>query len=129
VPVGVFTGKSRRAWSISSAHVAFDGIQSWTFGDEIARQKPAPDGILKALSVLGVSPQETLYVGDTISDLRAAAAAGVLPGAALWSKRAHEREAFEGLAAEHGGVAFAAPDAITRLLAGELSPRRALPLR
>jgi len=44
---------------------------------EDARPKPAPDLILRALAHFGLSPQQAVYVGDSLADLSAARAAGV----------------------------------------------------
>lgn len=41
------------------------------------RRKPAPGMILEACHDFGVSPAETVFVGDTLTDLQAARAAGV----------------------------------------------------
>ncbi len=46
-------------------------------GDEVPAKKPDPSGILKACSLLGVSPKDAMYVGDTNSDILAAKAAGI----------------------------------------------------
>lgn len=43
---------------------------------DVARPKPAPDMLELVLSRLGVAPDAAVYVGDSASDLRAAAAAG-----------------------------------------------------
>jgi HAD superfamily hydrolase (TIGR01509 family) len=45
-------------------------------GDEVSKHKPDPEGILKAASLLGVPPRACLYVGDTLPDIEASAAAG-----------------------------------------------------
>ena len=42
-----------------------------------AERKPSPDGILKALAILGVKPEEAIMVGDSVSDMAAGRAAGV----------------------------------------------------
>lgn len=48
------------------------------FGPEdVARPKPAPDMLLKALSWLRVSPGEALYIGDMVVDIETALLAGV----------------------------------------------------
>lgn len=47
--------------------------------EDVARQKPAPEGIYKALAELGAPGSEAAYLGDGVDDMRAAAAAGVLP--------------------------------------------------
>ena len=45
--------------------------------EDYARSKPAPDGYLKALQVLGVSPGEALVFEDSVAGLASAEAAGV----------------------------------------------------
>lgn len=47
--------------------------------EDMAVQKPAPDGILQALAQLGVAPERAAYLGDGVDDMTAARAAGVLP--------------------------------------------------
>lgn len=47
-------------------------------GDEdVERLKPWPDGLLKAMGSLGMSPANVLYVGDSVADAEAAERAGV----------------------------------------------------
>lgn len=46
-------------------------------GDDVTLQKPAPEGLLKAVEVLGVNKSEALYVGDCFVDAKAAQSAGV----------------------------------------------------
>ncbi len=45
--------------------------------EDVARPKPAPDMLLAALPLLGVSAAEALYVGDMVVDIETARAAGV----------------------------------------------------
>lgn len=52
--------------------------------DEVARPKPAPDIVLRALDLLGARPERALMVGDAVTDLRSARDAGVRSAAALW---------------------------------------------
>lgn len=52
--------------------------------DDTAKGKPAPDPILLAMDQLHADPATTVYVGDTINDLKAAHAAGVKFAAALY---------------------------------------------
>ncbi|WP_410626680.1 HAD-IA family hydrolase [Amycolatopsis sp. cmx-8-4] len=54
--------------------------------DEVARPKPAPDIVLKALELLDVAPEEAVMVGDAVTDLAAAKGAGVVAVAALWGE-------------------------------------------
>lgn len=63
--------------------------------DQVPRAKPAPDVVLRAAEILGLSPSECIVVGDTRYDLEAATAARMPavifhPGrpAAEWMRRA-----------------------------------------
>lgn len=46
-------------------------------GDDVKKQKPAADGLIYAMKLLGVADEEVLYVGDTVIDAKAAKSAGV----------------------------------------------------
>ena len=82
-PVAVFTGASRRA---AVMLLAAAGLRSDVLvgGDEVARPKPAPDGVLMIAAALGVRPDELAYVGDSPPDARAARAAGSHAALAAW---------------------------------------------
>jgi AHBA synthesis associated protein len=54
--------------------------------DEVARAKPAPDIVLHALNLLGARPEEAMMVGDAVTDIASARAAGVDAVAALWGE-------------------------------------------
>jgi pyrophosphatase PpaX len=45
--------------------------------DDVVKGKPDPEGILTALTQLGVTAEEALFVGDSHSDILAAKGAGV----------------------------------------------------
>ena len=45
--------------------------------DDVERPKPAPDVLLKAAELLGASPENTIYVGDTPIDAQSAVNAGM----------------------------------------------------
>src|SRR6266536_947619 len=85
LPMAVFTGASSRA-----AHLLLevtgllDAFTVVVAGDEIPRQKPHPDGILRACEQLGVPAQAAAYVCDAPIDLEAARRAGALSVAAGW---------------------------------------------
>lgn len=49
------------------------------------KHKPAPDPILAAIDKMGADPATTVYVGDTINDMKAAHAAGAKFAGALYS--------------------------------------------
>jgi pyrophosphatase PpaX len=52
--------------------------------DEVANPKPHPEPVEKAVELLGANPAETVYVGDSIHDMRSGRAAGVQTAAVLW---------------------------------------------
>jgi HAD superfamily hydrolase (TIGR01509 family) len=116
VKTAVFTGKSHRAWDISTRYVSLAGLERWVFGDEVDHAKPAPDGILAALDQLGVEPGEAAYMGDSSIDIAAARAAGVTPIAALWSLKGSARTAFDALAREAGGFGLDQPEHLLAVL-------------
>ncbi|MFX0061144.1 MAG: HAD family hydrolase [Candidatus Hermodarchaeota archaeon] len=46
-------------------------------GENVKNFKPAPEGVLKACDKIGIDPQETIFVGDTVVDIKAGKAAEV----------------------------------------------------
>ncbi|MGQ9523714.1 MAG: HAD family hydrolase [Armatimonadota bacterium] len=75
------------------------------------RPKPSPDPVLKALEMSGAHPCETLFVGDSVYDMRSGKSAGVLTGAALWGPFGRDI-----LAPESPDFMFECPDDVVRLL-------------
>lgn len=54
---------------------------------ETKLHKPDPDPILKAMEILNLSPQDTMYVGDSIYDFQCAQNAGIEFGLASWGAK------------------------------------------
>ncbi|GAQ54426.1 HAD family hydrolase [Streptomyces acidiscabies] len=87
---GIATGlvtlqsRTRLPWLVPSAALALLDV---TVCREDAEPKPAPDGLLLALTRLGADPGESVFLGDTVGDVAAARAAGVAPLGALAHKR------------------------------------------
>ncbi len=52
--------------------------------DQVTHKKPHPEPLLLACQQLGVSPQQTLYIGDHIRDIEAGRRAGNKTVAAAW---------------------------------------------
>jgi pyrophosphatase PpaX len=52
--------------------------------DEVDNPKPHPEPVEKAVRLLQADPATTVYVGDSIHDMRSGRAAGVLTAAVLW---------------------------------------------
>lgn len=65
----------------------FDAIIS---ADEVENAKPHPEPILTALEMLNVTPEEAVYVGDSLFDADAAHSAGVKFVAVTWGARTKE---------------------------------------
>jgi HAD superfamily hydrolase (TIGR01509 family) len=85
VELGVFTGASHTSALIlleAAGLAARFGVV--VGGDEVAQQKPAPDGVLLACKSLRVNPASAAYVGDSPSDLQAARSSGARAFAAGW---------------------------------------------
>ena len=77
VPVVVVTNKAGRySRPLLDALGVSDRVAGHVAGDEVAAKKPAPDALLAAARLVGATPARSLMVGDSISDVRAARAAG-----------------------------------------------------
>lgn len=82
IGLGVVTNRSRRFLHGELAQVDHghwvDLFDLTLCGDEASRYKPAPDSLYQAAAKLGEQPGPAIwYVGDTVSDMATAAAAGV----------------------------------------------------
>jgi HAD superfamily hydrolase (TIGR01509 family) len=76
--VAVFTNGGRRALdTIINRFELGSCFNCMLSRDEVARMKPHPDGIQKALKDLDVGPEEAVFVGDSVIDMVAAKKAGV----------------------------------------------------
>lgn len=53
-------------------------------------QKPDPFGALEIADFLQINPKEFLYLGDTDTDMKTAASAGMYPVGVLWGFRSYE---------------------------------------
>jgi HAD superfamily hydrolase (TIGR01509 family) len=83
--MAVFTGASgRAARMLLEAAGLREHFAVVVAGDQVNRQKPHPDGILRACERLGVPAQAAAYVADAPIDLEAARRAGATPVAAGW---------------------------------------------
>lgn len=66
-----------RIEEILSKFSASDLVGAIIGGEDVKRQKPAPDGLLAAIELLDAEKTEVLYVGDSLVDAKTAQAAGV----------------------------------------------------
>jgi N-acetyl-D-muramate 6-phosphate phosphatase len=75
---GIVTNKYERFAKPLMAHFGLeDRVGVVVGGDTCKRAKPFPDPLLHAARILGVAPENTLYVGDDERDVQAARAAGM----------------------------------------------------
>lgn len=85
--LAVATGKSGpRARSLLDQLGLLRAFDHVIGSDEVARPKPAPDIVLRALGLLGVQPSDAMMIGDAVTDLTSARSAGVTAVAALWGE-------------------------------------------
>ncbi|HEU5170634.1 MAG TPA: HAD-IA family hydrolase [Gemmatimonadales bacterium] len=82
--------------------------------DHVENPKPHPEPVERAVRLLGASPGTTVYVGDSIHDMRSGRAAGVLTAAVLWGPFGREH-------LEHADPDFwlERPEEIVGLVSGE----------
>jgi phosphoglycolate phosphatase len=67
-------------------------------GDDVTEHKPDPEGLLEAMRLLDVSPEQTAYVGDSPTDAHAAQRASTSFVAVLSGvTKAHEFDEFSAL--------------------------------
>jgi HAD superfamily hydrolase (TIGR01509 family) len=85
VRLGLFTGRGADSTELLLRALelewAFEAVVS---GDAAHRPKPAPDGVLHLLRVLGSAPNTSLVVGDSPLDLEAARSAATPAAFAAW---------------------------------------------
>jgi pyrophosphatase PpaX len=125
--IGLVTGKSRRAWEITERHAGLGSFHTVVVDDDVPHPKPDPAGVHLAIERLGADPATTAYVGDSLTDLEAATAAGVRAGAVLWSKKPEEVEVFTRESRARGAFVLRDPAAL-RVLTGS-PPAPDVPVR
>jgi phosphoglycolate phosphatase len=78
VRLGVATNKPQVATREILLHFGLlERLGAIVGGDAVTRKKPAPDALLLALEQLGTAPRDALMVGDSVTDVEAARAAGM----------------------------------------------------
>jgi HAD superfamily hydrolase (TIGR01549 family) len=83
--IGVITGKSRKAYQISSEALKLSNFFDIVItGDDVRQPKPNPEGIFTALAYLGVSKEEAVFVGDSNADIKAGKSAGLRTYGVQW---------------------------------------------
>jgi len=84
-PLAVVTSKTGWLAKRGLDHVGLGGHFEVIVGcDSCDRHKPDPGPVLYALDKLGYAPHDAVFVGDSVHDMLAGNAAGVVTIAALW---------------------------------------------
>ncbi len=85
IATGLVTSKNRsgavRGLTLAKLEALMDVL---VCADEVDNPKPHPEPVEKAVRLLGAEPRSTVYVGDSIHDMRSGRAAGVHTAAVLW---------------------------------------------
>jgi len=83
--VALFTGRGRPSTDMLLARMRLEDLfEATVTGEEVPHPKPAPDGLLRVLELLGERADAAVYVGDTLKDAAAARGAGMTAIGALW---------------------------------------------
>jgi len=75
--LGVVTNQALEEFDSARAVLGFNGFDAIVTRSQVARPKPDPEMLLKALDRFHVSPAQAAFVGDSATDAAAGDAAGV----------------------------------------------------
>lgn len=96
IKTGVVTSKMR---SVATHHLKLTNLFEYIDGvigyEDVLEHKPSPEPIEKALAMLDVKPQTTVYVGDHENDIIAAKKAGIFTCAVTYSHRLKEMLSYQ----------------------------------
>ncbi|MEK3980875.1 HAD family hydrolase [Psychrobacillus sp. FSL K6-2836] len=85
IKIGIFTGKAKRSLDISLKALKMDELFDVIItGDDVLNPKPNSEGLLKALSLLGVNNSDAIYIGDSDADVIAGVQANVYTIGVQW---------------------------------------------
>ncbi|WP_066195148.1 HAD family hydrolase [Gracilibacillus timonensis] len=85
VQVGIVTGKARRSLDLSLESLGMAELFDVTItGDDVIHPKPHPEGVVKAMSLLGAKRAETIFIGDSEADIEAGDRANVYTAGVTW---------------------------------------------
>jgi pyrophosphatase PpaX len=83
--LGVVTSKTRDGTLRGLRRVGLeDCFEVLVCAEDVTNPKPHGEPVERALRLLGVEPEGTVYVGDSVHDMRSGRAAGVKTAGALW---------------------------------------------
>lgn len=83
--MGIVTSKTRTEYEVEFTRFDISRRFSTVItADDTNEHKPLPGPLLKYMELTGARAEETLYIGDSIYDMRCACSAGVDGALALW---------------------------------------------
>ncbi|WP_430787627.1 HAD family hydrolase [Virgibacillus flavescens] len=83
--LGIVTGKARRSLDISVQALNMEGWFDVSItGDDVTHPKPHQEGVLKALSILGIENNKAMFIGDSEADILAGKRADVYTIGVNW---------------------------------------------
>lgn len=89
--VGLVTSKNARGTNRAMKLCSLDGVFDLVItADDVEHFKPHPEPIFKAMREMGVTAEESAYVGDSSFDIEMAKQAGVGTIAVSWGARTHD---------------------------------------
>lgn len=82
---GISSSKMKAQYEIDFFKTGLQGyMKSVVLAEDTENHKPHPEPLLKAAELLDINPKDSLYIGDTIADYKAAKSAGMDFGLAVW---------------------------------------------
>ncbi|QED49971.1 HAD family hydrolase [Cytobacillus dafuensis] len=85
IKLGIVTGKAKRSLDISLKALQMESFfDAMITGDDVINPKPHPEGVIKALSLLGVERDEAIFIGDSDADILAGVQANVYTVGVQW---------------------------------------------
>ncbi|MBM7833403.1 HAD family hydrolase [Clostridium sardiniense] len=82
---GISSSKMREQYEVDFFKTGLQGyMKSVVLAEDTDNHKPHPEPLLKAVEILDIDPKDSLYIGDTIVDYKAAKSAGMDFGLAVW---------------------------------------------
>lgn len=106
IRLAIFTGSDGESLSLLEEADLLQYFDPVVTGREVTNRKPEPDGILRCLEHMSIDPTAAIYVGDSVADVAASCAAGVLSVSMLTG------------AGDSGSLSFAGTHRIMAGLAG-----------
>lgn len=92
--LGIVSSRRHDEYEAVITPLGIDGyFETMVLAEDTERHKPEPDPLLEYLRRAGARPEETIYVGDTAHDSRAARSAGVSFVFAGWGAMTYVEQA------------------------------------